>query len=75
MNEVTLEKTERYPLPQAQLDGLLTDLAVFAGDQAHAVLSVKGHEDRDLRTLGMPARLDGDAPRSLTAEQIFGILG
>ena len=39
MNEVTLEKTERYPLPQAQLDGLLTDLAVFAGDQAHAVLS------------------------------------
>lgn len=36
MNEVTLEKTDRFSLLQAQLDGLLADSAVFAGDQADA---------------------------------------
>lgn len=39
MNEETFEKTDRFSLLQAQLDGLLADLAAFAGDQARAVSS------------------------------------
>ena len=36
MNEETFEKTDRYPLLQKQLDGLLADLAIFASEQAGA---------------------------------------